>query len=67
MTIFDKEEPRLEEFNVTVPLRSESGDLYLFVLDLSVNRYGAKELAMKAVANAQVWHRRLGHFHTHPL
>ena len=26
-TIFDYENPKLEEFNVTVPLRSESGDL----------------------------------------
>ena len=35
--IFDYKNPRLEGFNVTVPLRSESGDLYLFVLDLSVD------------------------------
>ena len=63
-TIFDYENPRLEGFNVTVPLRIESSDLYSFVLDLSADRYGTKELAMNAVANAQVWHRRLGHLHT---
>ncbi|CAM9605138.1 unnamed protein product [Ascophyllum nodosum] len=60
-TMFDYENPRLEGFNVAVPLRSESGDVYSFVLDLSVDRCGANELAVNAVANAQVWHRRLGH------
>ena len=35
VTTFDYENPRLEGFNVTVLLRSESVDLYLFVLDLS--------------------------------
>ena len=63
----DNENPRLEGFNVSVPLRSESGDLYSFVLDLSADRYGAKELAMNAVTNAQVWHRRLGHLHAQSL
>ena len=53
--IFDYENPRLEGFNVTVSLRSESGNLHWFVLDLSADRYGDKELAMNAVANAQVW------------
>ena len=66
-TIFDYENPRLEGFNVTAPLRSESGDLYSFVLDLNADRYGAKELAMNAVADAQVWHRRLGHLHAQSL
>ena len=65
--IFNYENPRLEEFNVTVPLRIESGDLYSFVMDLSADRYGAKELAMNAVANAQVWQRRLGHLHAQSL
>ena len=46
-----------------MPLRSESGDLYSLVLDLSADRYGAKELVMDAVANAQVRHRRLGYLH----
>ena len=66
-TIFDYENPRLEGFNVTVPLRSESGDLYSFVLDLSTDRYGTKELSMNTVANAQVWHWRLGHHHAQSL
>ena len=65
--IFDYENPRLEGFNVTVPLRSESGDLYSFVLDLNADRYGAKELAMNAVANTRVWHRQLGYLHAQIL
>ena len=56
MNVFDYENPRLGGFNVTVPLRSESGDLYFFMLDLSADRYGAKGLGMNAVASAQVWH-----------
>ena len=67
VTIFDYENPRVEEFNVTMPLRSESGDLYLFVLDLNADRYGAKELATNVVANAQVWHRRLVHLNAQSL
>ena len=63
MTIFDLENPRLEGINVTVPLRSKSDDLYLFVLDLIAGRYSTKELAMNTVANAQVWHQRLGNLH----
>ena len=50
-----------------MPLRSGSGDIYSFVLDLSVGEYGAKKLAMNAVANAQVWHRQLGHLHVQSL
>ena len=61
--IVDYENPRQEGFNVTVSLRSESGDLYSLLLDMSADRYDAKELPRNAVANAQVWHRRLGHFH----
>ena len=58
MIIFDYENPRLEGFNITVPLRSESGDLYSFLLDSDTDRYDAKELAINAVANVQVYHRR---------
>ena len=47
VTIFDYKNPRLEEINVTVSLRSESGGLYSFVLDLSPDGYGAKKLVMK--------------------
>ena len=46
VTIFDYERPRLEGFTVTVPLRSESDHLYLFVLELSADGSGAKDLAM---------------------
>ena len=63
VAIFDYQNPRPEGFNVPMPLRSESGDLYSFLLDLSVDGYGAKEIAIEAVANAQVWHRPLGHLH----
>ena len=67
MTIFDYKNPRLDEFNVTVQLRSESVDLYSFALDLSVDRYDAKELAMNTVTIAQVWHRRLGYLDAQSL
>ena len=61
VSIFDRENPRLEAFGVTLPLRGEQDDLYSFVLDLSADVYAATELAMNAVSNAQLWHRRLGH------
>ena len=67
MTILDYEKPGLEGINVTVPLRSESGDLFSFVLDLSADGYGTKYLAINAVATARVWHRRLGHLHAPSL
>ena len=67
VAILDYENSRLKGFNATVPLRSESGDLYLFVLNLSADRYGAKKLAMNAVVNAQVWHRWLGHLYAQSL
>ena len=67
VVIFSHENSRLEKVNVTVPLRSESDDLYLFVLDLSADGYSVKELATNAVANAQVRYRRLGHTHLRSL
>ena len=67
VTIFDYENPSLEGLNFAEPLRSKSGDLYSFVLDLSADRYGAKDLPTNAVTNAQMWHRRLGHLHTQPF
>ena len=67
VAIFGHENSRLEEVNVTVPLRSESDDLYSFVLDLRADGYSVKELATNAVANAQVRHRRLGHPHLRSL
>lgn len=54
--------PRLKRFNVVVLRRSKYSDLNSFVLDLTVDRYDAIEVAMNAVANAQVWHRWLAHF-----
>ena len=67
VTIFDYENPRLEGFNVTVPPWSETGDLNLFVLDLSADGCRAKQLEMDTVAIAQVWHRRLGPLHAQSL
>ena len=61
VSIFDRKNPRLEAFGVTLPLRGEKDDLYSFALDLSADAYGATELAVNAVSNAQLWHRRLGH------
>ena len=58
---------RLEGFNVIVLLRGESGDLYLLVLDLSADRYGAKQLDVNAVTNAQMCHGRLPYFQAHSL
>ena len=54
VTLFDYRNLRLEGFNVPVPLRSESGDLDLFMLDLNADGYGAKNPAMEAVANVHV-------------
>ena len=38
-----------------------------FVLDLSADAYGATELAINAVSNAQLWHRRLDHLNRRSL
>ena len=65
--IFDRENPRLGAFGVTLPLRGKQDYLYSFVLDLSADAYGATELAMNAVSKAQVWHRRLGHLNKRSL
>ena len=67
VTIFDYKTPRLEGLNVTVPLRSESGDLYSFELDLSADGYSAKKIVMNSVTNIQVLHRPLGHLHAQPF
>ena len=50
-----------------MPLRGDDDDLYSFKLDLSADGYAGKELAMNAVANGQVWHRRLGHLNKRSL
>ena len=61
--LFTYENSGLEGFDVTVPPRSKNSDLYSLVLDLSADGYSAKELKRNPVANAQMWHRRLGHLH----
>ena len=66
-SIFDIENPRLEGHGITIPLRIGDNNLYSFVLDLSADGYGATELAMNAVANAELWHRRLGHLNKRTL
>ena len=40
VSIFDRENPRLEAFGVTLPLRGEQDDLYSFMLDLWRHRAG---------------------------
>ena len=62
MTIFDYENLMLEGFNVTVPLRRGSGEVYAFVLDFSADGYGTEKLVMDAIT-AQMWYRWLGHLH----
>ena len=54
VSIFDVNKPMLEAGDITVPLRGEDDNLYSLKLDLGANGYGGKELAMNAVANAQV-------------
>ena len=48
VSISDRENSRLETFGVSLPLRGKQDDLCSFVLDLSVDAYGAIELAMNA-------------------
>ena len=67
VSIVDSENPRLEAFGVTLPLRGKQDDLYSFVPDLRADAYGATELTMNAVSNAQLWHWRLGHLNRRSL
>ena len=67
ISMFASEYPRLGAFGVTLPLRGEQDDLYSFVLDLSADTYGATELAVNVVSNAQLWPRRLGHLNRKSL
>ena len=60
-SIFYIENPRLEGHGITIPLCIGDNNLYSFVLALSADGYDATELAMNAVANARLWHRRLSH------
>ena len=61
VSIFDFDNPRLELSGITVPLRAEDDDLYSFMFDSGADRHRGKELAINAMTNAQLWHRRLGH------
>ena len=67
VAIFDYGNSGLKEFNVTMPVRSERGDLYSFVLDVNADGYDIKDIAIDTVEKAQVWHRRLGHLHVQSL
>ena len=67
VSIFDRENPQLEALGVTLSLRGKKDDLYSFVLDLSADAYGATQLAMNAVSNAQLWHQWLGHLNKRRL
>ena len=65
--IFDFDKPRLKLSGITVPLRAEDDDLYSLVFDLSADSHGGKELAINAMTNAKLWHRRLGHLNKRSL
>ena len=52
-SLFDIGNRRLRDHGVTIPLRVGGNRLHSFVLGLSADGYGATELAMNAVANAQ--------------
>ena len=67
VSIFDFDNPRLELSGIKVPLSAEDDDLYSLMFDISVGSHGGKELAMNATTNAQLWHRRLGHFNKRSL
>ena len=67
VSISDRENPRLEAFGVSLPLRGKQDDSYSFMLDLRADAYSSIELAMNAVSNAQLWHRRLGHLNRRSL
>ena len=66
VSIFDMTNPRLEKHNHILPLQELGHDLYSFSLDLGGGG-NETELAMKAVANANLWHRRLGHLNRKSL
>ena len=67
VSIFDFDNPRLELSGITVLLRAEDDDVYSLVFDLSADSHGGKELAMSAMTNAQLWHRRLGRLNKRSL
>ena len=66
-SIFDFDNPRLELSGITVSSRAENDELHSLVFDLSADNHGGKELAMNAMINAQMWHRRWGHLNKRSL
>ena len=60
VSIFDFDNPRLEISGINISLRAKDDDLYSLVFNASAYSHGNKELAMNAMTNAQLWHRRLG-------
>ena len=67
VSIFDFDDPRLELSGITVLLRAEGDSLYSLVFDLNTESHGSKKLAMNAMTNVQLWHRRLGHLNKRSL
>ena len=67
VSIFDFDNPKLELSGITVLLRAEDDNPYSSVFDLNADSHGGKELAMNAMNNAQLWHRRLGHLNNRSL
>ena len=66
VSTFDFDNPRLELSGITVPLRADD-DIYSLAFYLSAESHGGKELAMNAMVNAQLWHRRLRHLNKRSL
>ena len=60
VSIFDMDNPRPETHSPTIPLQELGRASYSFSLDL-VGSGNGPERAMQAAANANLWHRRLGH------
>ena len=58
VSTFDFDNPMLELSGIAVLLRAEDDDLYSLVFDLNADSHGGKELAMNAMTNAKLWHRR---------
>ena len=67
VAVFDYRDSGLKEFNVTMSVRSERGDLYSFVLDLNADGYDIKDIGINTVDKAQVRHRRLDYLHVQSL
>ena len=64
---FPLRQPRLELSGIIVPLRAKDGNLYSLVFGLSADSHEGKKLAMNAITNAKLWHRRLRHLNKRSL